>query len=69
MKTINHFKKNLSPTCQGPSKSHIIQTISVNIHYLEPNTRYFHMIEEFSRFSNVMIIRGKDDSMKMFMKH
>ena len=27
------------------------------------------MIDKFSRFSNAVIIRKKDDSMNMFMKH
>ena len=45
------------------------QTISVDLHYLEPNTWYLHMIDGFSRFSNAVIIKNKDDSMNMFIKH
>ena len=45
------------------------QAISVDLHYLGPNTWYLRMIDKFSRFSNAVIIRKKDDSVNMFMKH
>ena len=45
--------------------------MSVDLHYLEPNTWYLRIsrFSKFSRFSNAVIIRKKDDSMNMFMKH
>ena len=50
-------------------KPQFSQTVSVDLNYLEPNTWYLHMIDEFSRSSNAVIIRKKDDSINMFMKH
>ena len=52
-----------------PKATEFNQTVSVDLHYLEPNTWYLHIIDKFSRFRNAVIIRKKDDSMNMFMKH
>ena len=44
-----------------PKATEFNQTISVDLHYLEPSTWYLHMIDEFSRFSAAAMIRKKDD--------
>ena len=58
-----------SPVVGIPKATEFNQTISADLHYLEPNTWYLHMIDKFSRFSNALIIRKKDNPMNMFMKH
>ena len=64
------FKKlTLRPVVVLPKAIEFNQTISADLHYLEPNTWYLHIINKFSRFGNAVIIRKKDDSMNMFMKH
>ena len=57
------------PAVSLPKATEFNQTVSVDLHYLKPNTWYFHMIDKFSRFSNAVTIRKKYDSMNMFMKH
>ena len=64
------FRKPTSQLVVGlPKATEFNQTVSTDLHYLEPNTWFLHMIDDFSRFSNAAIIRKKDDSINMFMKH
>ena len=42
--------------------------ISMDLHQLEPNMWYMHIIDEFTRFSNAHIIRHKDATVRIFMK-
>ena len=51
------FKKPTPQPVVGlPKATEFNQTISVDLHYLEPNTWCLHMIDKFSRFSNAVII-------------
>ena len=40
----------------------------MELHQLEPNMWYMHIIDEFTRFSNAHIIRHKDATVRIFMK-
>ena len=53
------------PVVGLPKTTEFNQTVFVDLNYLEPNTWFLLMIDKFSRF----IIRKKDDSINMFMKH
>ena len=45
--------------------------IAMDLHQLGPNLWYLHLIDEFSRFSNAVIIKSKstDIIIKMFLKY
>ena len=56
------FKKPTPRPVVGlPKATEFNQMVSVDLHYLEPNTWHLHMTDEFSRSSNAVIIRKKDD--------
>ena len=45
------------------------KTVSLKLHELKPSLWYFHMIDEFSRFSAASIITNKSHSAKVFLRH
>ena len=49
------------PVVGLPKATEFNQMISVDLHFLEPNTWYLHMVEKCSRFCNAVVIRKKDD--------
>ena len=46
-------------------------TVAMDLHQLGPNLWYLHLILDFSRFSNVVIMKSKSTDMiiKMFLKY
>ena len=44
-------------------------TTSMDLHELQSNIWYMHIIDEFSRYSNAVIIRSKAAVVKTFLKH
>ena len=45
------------------------ETISVDLHEIQSNIWYMHIIDEFTRLSNAVIIRSKTVAVKTFLKH
>ena len=57
-----HQKPLPRPVVGLPRATTFNQTIAMDLHSLDKNIWYFHMIDEFTRFSNVVIIRSKNPS-------
>ena len=69
VESCTKYKKQPARPIVGLSKAdNFNQTVSMDLHQLEPNMWYMHVIDEFSRFSNAQIIRNKDASVRIFMK-
>lgn len=47
------------PAVSLPRSQDVNVIVAMDLHQLEPNLWFFHMIDEFSRFSNAVIIRSK----------
>ena len=59
-KTCKVYKKpNPRPIVGLSRATDFNQTVAVDLHQLSDNLRYFHMIDEFTRFSNAVIIKSK----------
>ena len=67
--TCTVYKKQAARPVVGLSKSDDFnQTVAMDLHQLEPNLWYIHVIDEFTRYSNANLIRNKDASFKAFLK-
>ena len=47
------------PVVGLPRATDFNQSVAMDLHYIDKNLWYFHMIDEFSRYSNAVIIRSK----------
>ena len=47
------------PVVGLPRATDFNQSVAMDLHYIDKNLWYFHMIDEFSRYSNVVIIKSK----------
>ena len=45
------------------------ETVSMDLHEIQSNVWYMHIIDEFSRLSNAVIIRSKAVTAKTFLKN
>lgn len=66
-----HKRANPKPIVGLPQASDYNQTVAVDLHQLEANVWYLHIIDEFTRFSAGCITRTKQTSqfVKNFIKH
>ena len=66
-----HKKTPPKPVVGMPLAEDYNHTVAVVLHELDRNVWYFHMIDEYTRFSAVVIIRSKQASVIVdsFMKH
>ena len=54
-----HKKPSPRPVVSLPRATKFNQTVAIDLHSLDKNIWYFHMIDEFTRFSNAAIIKSK----------
>ena len=68
---VRHKKTPPKPVVGMPLAEDYNHTVAVVQHELDRNVWYFHMIDEYTRFSAVVIIRSKQASVIVdsFMKH
>ena len=68
---VKHKKPTPRPTVGFPLASDHNQTVAVDLHELEPNLWYLHIMDEFSRFSAGCITNTKKSSkfVENFIKH
>ena len=66
-----HKKPSPRPVVSLPRATNFNQTVAMDLHSLDKNIWYFHMIDEFSRFSNAAIIKSKQPEIiiKHFLKN
>ena len=66
-----HKKTPPKPVVGMPLEEDYNHTVAVDLHELDRNVWYFHMIDEYTRFSAAIIIRSKQASVIVdsFMKH
>ena len=50
------------PVVGLPRATDFNQSVAMDLHHIDKNLWYFHMIDEFSRYSNAVIIRSKNPS-------
>ncbi|XP_077971779.1 uncharacterized protein LOC144425883 [Styela clava] len=50
------------PAVGLPRASRFIESVAIDLHQLESNLWYMHMVDEFTRFSNAVIVRSKSSS-------
>ena len=71
-KTCQRYKKPIPRPAVGlPKANDFNDTIAMDLHQLEQNIWYLHLIDEFSRFSNAVIIKSKSTELiiKMVLKY
>ena len=70
-KTCQQYKKPFPRLTVGLFKAtYFNDTVAMDLHQLGPNLWYLHLSDEFSRFSNaVMISKSTDIIMKMFLEY
>lgn len=66
-----HKKPNPRPIVGFPLASEYNETVAVDLHQLENNVWYLHIIDEFTRFSAGCVVRSKHASVfvKCFLRH
>ena len=66
-----HKRPSPRPVVSLPRATTFNQTVAMDLHSLEKNIWYFHMIDEFTRFSNAVIIKSKhpDVIIKNFLRN
>ena len=63
-KTCKLYKKPVPRPVVGISRAtDFNHTVAMDLHQLENNLWYFHMIDEFTRYSNAVIIKSKSSSL------
>ena len=66
---ITHKRRPARPAVGLPRAYDFNHQVAMDLHQLEPKLWFMHIIDEFSRYSNAIIIRHKDESViKVFMK-
>ena len=58
------------PVVGLPRTTDVNQSVAIDLHYIDKNLWYFHVIHEFSCYSNAVIIRSKHPNiMKKFLQN
>ena len=67
---FSKYQKSSPPPVIGLAKASTFnETISIDLHEIQLNIWYMHIIDEFTRLSNAVIIRSKTVAVKTFLKH
>ena len=68
---IKHINKNPvpRPVVTFSRVTDFNETVSLDLHELQPNVWYLHVIDEFTRYSNAGIVRSKNVAVRCFLRH